>query len=590
MEWKEVGTPAHSLAIFGDRLAALTPDRQRVFARDPSTGSWDQIGGPARALIGGGWHLYALGPNGTKIFRYDGRDWAEVGGPAAHYVAVCGSLYALNTSRTKVSRFDPVPWKWSDIGGPASSLVGGGSKLYAIAPAKNAIWEHSRFEGGWTKIGGPGLQWVGAGETVYGLPGDKSAVYRYSGIPGHWARVGGPAERLVGGGSTALATQPGTGDLWRYRGSGDTWDRIGGPGTGFVAVGRTVFGMLTDKSAVWMGQDDDPETTRLRTLLQRCYDRPEFGKRVSRGFLVKELDGEIIAEHNADVCFQPLSTLKLLPYLHAITKVDEGDVSTESTVSWLQPTNGTAGEMTDASCLDASVPGVTTGSAPLTDALPTMMWESHNRTLDAVLARFGTVAITRKAQSLGLRQTEMYPGCPDSSGHPAPWANNLTALTDLARLFEGVERLDFVKKPVTRKLFRDNMIQLSPKPGTAYSSPITGRTVGPLSNEFLRPLVEREAGTAKAASVPAFMQQVVLRGKGGGGGPSATDIGGSDFLECSLPFKSGSAITLRKFVVGWYVCGWRDADDDVEASESAELNKFRLEIHTEPIRRALATW
>ena len=589
MKWTEVGTPAHSLAIFGDRVAALTPDRQRVFAREPATGGWEQIGGPASALIGGGFDLYALNPDAQKIYRFDGQDWTEVGGPAAQYVAICSSLYALNTARTKVSRFDPFTAKWTDIGGPADSLVAGGSKVYAISPAKAAIWAYSRFDNAWTKIGGPGLEWVGAGETVYGLPGDKHGVYRYNGTPESWTKIGGPADHLIGGGSTVMATTPGTGDLWRYRGTGDTWDKIGTPGTGFVSVGRTVFGMLKDKSAVWMGEDDDAETVRLWILLRACYERPEFGNRVTRGFLVKAMNGKVLAQHNAEVCFQPLSTLKLLPYLHALVEIDQGDTTVGSAVSWAQPTSGTTAHMTDASCLDPSAPGMTTGSAPLSDALPTMMWESHNRTLDAMLARFGTAAITRRAQSFGLRQTEMYSGCP-VGGHPAPWANNVTTLVDLARMFEGVEGLDVVTKATTRQLFRENMIELSPAPGTSYSSPITKRTSGPWTNEKLRPLVEREAGAAKASVVSQFMQHVVLRGKGGGGGPSGIDVGGSDFLEVSLPFKQRGKIVIKKFLVGWYVCHWRDAADSIEAPESKALKDFTIEIHAEPIRRALATW
>lgn len=589
MKWTEVGTPAHSLAIFGDRVAALTPNRQRVFAREPTTGSWEQIGGPAAALVGGGWDLYALSPNRQKLYRYDGRDWAEVAGAATQYVAICSCLYQLSSDRKRVSRFDPITWEWTQIGGPANALIGGGSKLYASTPSKDAIYEYSRFGDRWTKIGGPGRQWVGAGETVYGLPGDRHGVYRYTGTPEHWKKIGGPADTLIGGGSTVMATQPGTGDLWRYSGHGDAWDHIGAPGTGFVSVGRTVFGMLTDRSAVWMGEDDDAETVRLRDLLYACYDRSEFGNRVTRGFVVKQLDGPLLAQHNADVCFQPLSTLKLLPYLHALIAVDQGETTMESTVSWVQPTSGTPAEMTNASCLDASEPGMTTASAALTDALPTMMWESHNRTLDAVLERFGPAAITRQAQSLGMRQTEMYQGCP-LAGHPAPWANNVTSLLDLVRMFEGVERLDFLKKPESRDLFRRNMIQLTPAPGTSYSSSITNRTSGPANNEGLRALVQREAGQQKAHAVNEFMQHVELRGKGGGGGPSGIDIGGSDFLEVSLPFKQKGKIVIRKFLVGWYVCHWRDAAAKIEATESQQLADFRNEIHAEPIRRALATW
>src|SRR4029453_3234091 len=124
-----------------------------------------------------------------------------------------------------------------------------------------------------------------------------------------------------------------------------------------------------------------------------------------------------------DVSFQPLSTLKLLPYLHALIEVDKGSDSLDTTtVSWVSPTVGTAAEKNDKPCLDASAANTVTGSAPLKDALPTMMWESHNRTLDAILNKYGPANITRRAQSLGLLQTEMYFGCAQPGGPEQPWA------------------------------------------------------------------------------------------------------------------------------------------------------------------------
>jgi hypothetical protein len=299
--------------------------------------------------------------------------------------------------------------------------------------------------------------------------------------------------------------------------------------------------------------------------------------------------GDTIAELNADVCFQPLSTLKLLPYLHALIEIDKGADSLDgTTVSWVAPTTGTTADKIDKTCLAASAPNTATGSAPLKDALPTMMWESHNRTLDAVLNRYGPVNITRRAQGLGLRQTEMYFGCAQSGGPQQPWADNVSTLTDFARLFEGVEALDHVTATTTRQAFRDNMIVLDAAPGTSYSSPITGRMSGPASNEFLRSLVEREAGAAKLAIVPTFMKHVVVRFKGGGGGPSGTEVGYSDFREVSLPIKGATGrITLRKYLLGWYVYQLKV---DIRPAEQEALDTFRLEIHAEPIRQALATW
>jgi hypothetical protein len=184
----------------------------------------------------------------------------------------------------------------------------------------------------------------------------------------------------------------------------------------------------------------------------------------------------------------------------------------------------------------------------------------------------------------------MYFGCPQAGGTTLTWPHNVSTLADLAHLFEGVEALQFVTRASTRTAFRDNMIVYSPAPGTAYTSPITGRTSGPASNEFLRPLVQREAGAAKLAIVPEFMKRVVVRRKGGGGGPRVDEIGMSDFLQVSLPFKQNGAVVTRRFVVGWYVGQSRVALDAVPTSESDALAAFRLEIHAAPIRQALATW
>ena len=591
MPWSKIGGPAHSLAIFANRLAALTPDKQAVYMRDPTSGQWKQIGGPAGAIVGGGWDLYATSPAGAELWRYDGSTWTKVGGPGAQFVGICNSVYALAPDRSKVYRFDRYSGAWTQIGGPADAIINGGSKVYASAPSKSEIWEYSRYLGNWKKIGGPGSMWVGVGGTIYGLTPDKSAVYKYTGTPGNWTKVGGPAATLIGGGSFLHATSPGSGDLWRYTGKGEEWIKVGTPGTGFVAVGHSIYGMTTNKSEVYEFNDDNAESKRLRDLLYQCYEKSDFGNRVTRGFVVKEMGGNVLAEHCSDVCFQPLSTLKLLPYLHTLIEIDKGNATLNGTkVTWVQPTSGTAAEISDTSCLAPGSAGTKAGSAVLADALPTMMWESHNRTLDSVLSKYGPSNITARGQDLGLKQTEMYFGCPQPGGPQQPWANNVTTLIDIAKIFEGVEDLKFVTNTSTRKAFRDNMIILDATPGTSYTSPITGRTVGPLNNEFLRPIVEREAGAAKLGIVSEFMTHVVLRGKGGGGGPSGNEVGSSDFLQVTLPFKNNGTIVLHKFVVGWYVCQMNSASPSVTQTEDQQRENFRLEIHAEPIRLALKTW
>lgn len=593
MSWNKIGGPAHSLAIYANRLAALTPDRQAVYMRDPSTGSWTQIGGAFASLIGGGWDLYAVAVGTGDIWRYDGKSWFKVGGPGAQFVGICNALYALSTDSAKLYRFDRYSGTWTEIGGAAHSIIGGGSKVYASSPGKDGIWEYSRYQGNWTKIGGHGAMWVGVGETVYGLTPGKDGVYRYNGTPGNWTKIGGAAGSLIGGGSFLYATPPGAGSLWRYSGKGEQWDDMGTLGAQFVGVGHTLYRLTTDKSEVYEFNDDNAESKRLRSLLYNAYDKTEFGNRVTRGFVVKRMGGEVLAEHCSDVCFQPLSTLKLLPYLHTLIEVDKGSATLSGTkVSWVQPTNGTPLEKADQTCLAPGSPGTQPGTAKLADALPTMMWESHNRTLDSLLNKYGPANITARAQQLGLRQTEMYSGCPQPGGAEKPWTNNVSTLIEIARIFEGVDSLEFVTATSTRTAFLKNMIVLEAAPGTSYTSPITGNTRGPFSNELVRPLVEQEAGAAKQASVAEFMTHVVLHGKGGGGGPNGEEVSYSDFLQVSLPFKKNGAIVIRNFLVGWYVCQLRGGPESasVQQSEDEALATFRQEIHRLPIRLALETW
>jgi len=92
MPWTKIGGPAHSLAIFANRLAALTPDKQAVYMRDPSSGEWKQIGGPAASLVGGAWDLYATSPGSGDLWRYDGSTWTKVGGPGAQFVGICNAV------------------------------------------------------------------------------------------------------------------------------------------------------------------------------------------------------------------------------------------------------------------------------------------------------------------------------------------------------------------------------------------------------------------------------------------------------------------------------------------------------------------
>jgi hypothetical protein len=230
------------------------------------------------------------------------------------------------------------------------------------------------------------------------------------------------------------------------------------------------------------------------------------------------------------------------------------------------------------------------------------MWESHNRTLDAFLSRYGPDAITDRGQKLGLKDTEMHFGCPQGDVK-APWAANRSTLVDIGKIFEGVDRRTLLKQtPGTRQLFFDNMINLDYN-GLSYTSPITQKTTGPINVKGLRPLVEREAGPAKQGIVEEFLEGVHERGKGGSGGPSGSEFGYSDFLHVTLPFYSGRTKVFRTFLAGWFIyklktpsgCPASEAGDGgaceaIWKPETDARQKLRLEMLAKPIRMALSTW
>jgi hypothetical protein len=511
------------------------------------------------------------------------------------FVGVGETVYGPSPDKSAAYRYEGTPGHWSKVGGPAKGLVGGGAEVYAISPQDSDIWQYSGKGDQWHKIGAAGYKFVGVGYTVYGLSPDMSAVYRYQGTPEQWARVGGPSQDLIGGGSKPCAISPQNGDIWQYSGQGDHWQKIGGPGSMFVNAHDAVYGLGPDRSAVYEYDDANEETRRPRGLLGTAYRSEHFGPQVICGFLVKRVGGASLAQLCANLRFQPLSILKLLPYFYAVGQIDKGNASLTSTVSWKKSSTG------ETPCFAPAGSTITQCSAGMADALRTMMWESHGPLLEGFLELYTPEKTTEQVQALGVKETEMYFGCPQSSGALPPWFANRSTLHDVARLFEGVDSLQFFSKASSRETFFTHMIN-GDYSGVVYNSPITGNTKV-WKNAFLRDLVEREAGPGKQSIVEDFLKHVVLRRKGGSGGPSGSEFGYSDFLHVTLPFKTGSTIVLKTFVTGWFIyrlntpagCPESKADDNgpceaIWQSARDNLSSFTAEIHAAPIRLALETW
>ena len=275
-------------------------------------------------------------------------------------------------------------------------------------------------------------------------------------------------------------------------------------------------------------------------------------------------------------------------------------------MTWIETTkdnrNTTIDERKYAGCLKSGAANTRSASAKWRDALPTMMWESHNRTLDAFLDRFKPDTLTTRAQkSWGLANTEMHFGCPQGSNQ-APWSANRSTLVEFGKLFEGFHGLTIVKKASSRSGFLANMINLTTR--ARIHEPDHRSDDGAALVSFLRDIAKREAGAAKQGIVEDFLKGVLIRGKGGSGGPSSNEFGYSDFLYATLPFRQGAQTVQKTYVLGWFVyklktpSGCADLPKSQQSSscqaiwepERADLQRLKTEMFAVPLRLALKTW
>lgn len=436
----------------------------------------------------------------------------------------------------------------------------------------------------------------------------------FQGLENELTELGGrliDLEVLPDGNLAAIVVQN-NGTYWSW-GVGLTAEQVGsivgGKALRLVDLERYQAGGQWLYAFVSIDNVNTDEGRRLRPILDGLFDDPVFGGPVKRGLLVKEANGPVIAELGAGLRFQPASTLKLLPYLYAIQEVDRGNATLDSTVSWLgDPLN------VNAACLTSGV----AGSATFRDALPTMMWYSHNRTLEAFFDLYppydpspSVDTLTKRAQNeWGMADTEMYFGCP---GNTPDWLSNRSTLFDIARLYEGVESLAFFNNSISRHIFWLYMINhtqgICPSyypgcPGNFYSSPYIGGGPGVFTVNFLTSIVQAEGGPGFPWA--AFLNEILLRQKGGGATVRDFPVDGhwdgyqSHSVHVTLPFKDGGGdIVPRNFIVAWFVNGWdascgdgsqSDACKNAITVENNEWNALYPELLRIPIRMAIATW
>jgi hypothetical protein len=336
-----------------------------------------------------------------------------------------------------------------------------------------------------------------------------------------------------------------------------------------------------------------PENQRIRGIWRSStMANAPSGNDAWFGVYAKEVGGPVDVGLAHSMTFNPLSVLKLAPHLYVMDLLDK-----DPTLSLLDKPNGISwtsplGQPDEIYCpyKDGLIP-TQVYSDTLRNTLQRGLWNSLNRAHEALVNKYGFDAINTRIHQLGLADTNVFPGCPQ----PPPakdWHSNTSTLTDLGKLFEGVD---------TKAFF--------PNQGVAVSKEFYG-LVADWDVSGVKAVVADEAAKAgKSAIVNAFMSHVTLNQKGGGTiYPQAdgTYQGGRAFFgRLELPFVTGpnKAYMLKTFVGGYFVDNFTAPCNEDTAAQSPDpactswkkkQNAAYALLGGEPyriaIRKALATW
>ncbi len=333
-----------------------------------------------------------------------------------------------------------------------------------------------------------------------------------------------------------------------------------------------------------------PENARIRSLIRSGPWRDSHF-----GAFAKQTAGPVHVGLANNWPYQPMSVLKLVPYLYVMDLVDrDPELDLEDSFSWEGPLDP-----------DKEIcPGYPYATITHSDTLRNVLMDALRRSLgrahETLMNTYTPEAITARMHdpAIGLERTELYYGCQ----HPGKknWLSNRTTLSDMGELFEGVDTKKFF--PNDWKTARDDFYAIMAN----YPA------------DWLRPVVEDEAAKqGKTGVVDQFMKLVNFDGKGGGvdnGSDSDGWIAGRAFsYRITLPFKRGGLLRRgtsryedRSFVGGWFANGIPAPCLEAKAGESPDsvsekclawaasmgeaTRDVTSELQRRAIREALATW
>ena len=291
----------------------------------------------------------------------------------------------------------------------------------------------------------------------------------------------------------------------------------------------------------------------------------------SWGFYLKRVDGSTLASLESGLGFEPASSLKVLYHLKTIRSEQAGSAHDSDSITYhYDPANPTNAGI----CPDNYA---STSTANLKYADTQMMQNSDNRMTKGILDHFGKSAMLSLASSILMTSTAINHdiGCPTSTTH------NQTTLSDLSRVYNGVDDGTLVTNSTWLARFKSRMLNQSNYSGFRSS---------------FCPLVSAEATALGKSSTVAtnFCNAVNWYAKGGSyqyGGSLPYQISWSGLSVTQLPVKSSGVISFyRDYIFGDFV----DMTTINSSAESTAVSNARSQAYLAAMRAqvdaALATW
>ncbi|HEX8770139.1 MAG TPA: serine hydrolase, partial [Acidimicrobiales bacterium] len=285
--------------------------------------------------------------------------------------------------------------------------------------------------------------------------------------------------------------------------------------------------------------------------------------------------------------FEPASLVKTIHNLHIMRQVQAGERLSSNFVYYNYPNSPFNAGTSNACPIPSDEVAANQINSTLDFGKDRMMTISDNRTTRGITLRYGLPAINATAQWAGMASTDV-----DQDQVGCGWLGgkrNDTTLSDIGRLFEGVENGTFLGTGSFRTEF------YQPMTGNAFN------TTSGVENNIITVVNEEAAKQGKSAIADDFVAGMNWRTKGGSYSIPCDQAGcaiGSIYVRSlggrlTLPTKT-SATTFgeRDYVFGRFVNDLRIncTECPPQAPADAALVQVDKELFREVIASALQSW